>query len=200
MTARTLTPVKLRLILSITLVLIIAIIGGTFYLAYQKLGAMANDVGQKVADASDSQNTLQELQTLKQNLEANQDVMNKAARIAADGQNFTYQDQIVNDLTTYAARSGMTITNITFSPAPGTTSAASPTAAASTPAAPAPAGLKTTTISVTLKNPADYKGLLNFLHYIEQNLTILKIANVTLTKSDKDTVTSDVLNLEVYLR
>jgi hypothetical protein len=201
-----LTPTKLRLVLSVTLILIVAISGTAFYFAYQKLEKMAVDAGSKVADASKSQNTLQELKKLKQNLEANQDMVNKAALVAADGQNYTYQDQIVRDLTTYAARSGMVISNITFSP--GETASAAPAApaapAAGTPTAPpiaaAPTGLKKTTVTVTVKNPADYRGLLNFLHYIEQNLTKLKIANVTLTKGDTGTVNTNALSLEVYLR
>lgn len=197
MTALTLTPAKLRLILSLGLVLIVAINAGVFYLGYQKLEKMAVDVGGKIADANDSQNTIQELQKLKRYLEDNQDVITKAALVAADGQNYTYQDQIVNDLTTYAARSGMTISNITFSTAAAGTSAP---AATPTPAESVPSGPKATAVSVTLKNPADYKGFLNFLHYVEQNLTRLKIANITLTKSDGDAVNTDVLNLEVYLR
>ncbi len=198
MKKRSLTPTKLRLIMSIMLVLILALTIGVFYLGYKKLDKIAVDVGVNVADANDSQNTLQELQKLKKDLETDQDVINKTSRIAADGQNYTYQEQVVSDLTAYAARSGMTISNITFSSGAGAGGAVA--APAPGPVEQAPTGLKTTTISVTLKNPADYKGLLNFLHYVEQNLTRLKIANVTLTKSDKDTVTTDVLNLEVYLR
>lgn len=202
--ARNLTPTKLRLLLLAALVLILFLTVGVFYLGYRQLETMAVEVGEKVAEANDSQNTIQELQKLKQDLEANQDVITKASLIAADGQNYSYQDQIVNDLTTYAARASMTISNITFS----TTGAAGGAAPATNPApAPAPAstesapaGLKKTNISVTLDNPVDYKNLLNFLHYIEQNLTRLKVANVTLTKAEGGAVNTDVLNLEVYLR
>jgi hypothetical protein len=199
--ARAITPAKLRLILAIGLFLILALNAGVFYLAYRQLGSMAGDVAQNVADANDSRDTIQELQKIKQDLEANQDVINKTARIAADGQDYQYQDQLVSDLTTYANRSGMTISNITFTTGTaGATAAPAAPAATPTPATQAPAGLKKTTVSVTLKNPADYKSLLNFLHYVEQNLTRLKIANVTLTKGEGDTVNTDVLSLEVYLR
>jgi hypothetical protein len=198
--ARAITPAKLRLILSICLFLILALNAGVFYLGYDRLRNIAGDVAQKVADANDSQDTIQELQKIKQDLEANQDVINKTARIAADGQDYRYQDQLVSDLTTYANRSGMTISNITFSTGTAGTAGAAAPAATPAPATPVPTGLKKTTVSVTLKNPTDYKSLLNFLHYVEQNLTRLKIANVTLTKGEGDTVNTDVLSLEVYLR
>ena len=202
MKKRPLTPSKLRLALSGALVLIIAVSCGIFYFAYQQLDKKAESVGAKVAESNDSQNLLQQLRKTEQDLEKNKELAEKVSMLAANGQDFAYQDQIVNDLTVYAERSGMTINNITFSAADGSTGTPQPTEAATTPTAPiaAPSGLKKTTITVTLKSPADYKGLLNFLHYIEQNLTKLKIANITLTKSGADMVNTDMLSLEVYLR
>jgi hypothetical protein len=98
----------------------------------------------------------------------------------------------------------MEISNISFSSQAGGAAAPAatpgPTPGAEAPTAQQPAGLRKATVDITLKNPVDYKNLLNFLHYIEQNLMKLKISKVTLTKAEGDNVTTDVLNLEVSIR
>lgn len=207
--ARSFTPAKLRIILSATFVLILIAGAAIFYLAYTQLSKTAAETGEQVASARDSQTMLQKLKNLRQELDSKQGIINKVDQITADSQNYAYQDRLINDLTIYAARANMEISNISFS-APGggaaATPAATPAAApAATPgaegsAASQPAGLKKATVDITLANPVDYKNLLNFLHYIEQNLMKLKISKVTLTKAEGDSVTTDILNLEVSIR
>lgn len=195
-----LTPRKLRLILSAALGLTLILGVGLFYLAYGKLDAVAREAGQQVVESQSSQDLIQKLRRLRSELESKQDAIDRTARIVADSQNYSYQDQLINDLTTYANRAGLEISIITFADSQGstgTTAAASSSAPAATPT---PAGLKTASVAVTLRNPVNYRSLLNFFHYIEQNLTKLKINKVTISKSTGDDVTTDILNLEVYVR
>lgn len=218
--SRSLTPTKLRAILSATFALILLAGGGLFYLAYNQLSETATETGTMVASARESEDTLQRLQNMKQELESKQDIIQKTELITADSQDYAYQNRIINDLTTYAARAGMEISNISFS------SQASDTAATASPppvedsamlegeapgaspvggpddaveVAPA-ASLQKANVNITLNNPVDYKGLLIFLNFIEQNVMKLKVSNISLTKSEDNLVTTDVLNLEVYIR
>ena len=194
-----LTPKRLRLILLASLTLIILAGAGIFYLAYGRLSKTATETGSSVAQARESQDMLERLRRLKQELESKKEIVDRTSLVTANSANYSYQDLLVRDLTTYADRAQLTIKNISFSSQ----------AAASTPApaveggavdGAAPAGLNKATVDITLETPVNYVNLLNFLHYIEQNLTKLKVSKVSMTKGDTGTVTIDVLNLEVYIQ
>lgn len=213
---QSITASRLRLILSITLALLIVVGGAIFYFAYSQLSKTAAETGQQAASARESESTIERLELLKTELEAKNNVVAMISEVSADSQNYYYQDRLVNDLTTYANRANLTITNISFSNAAaaapsapvttegGTGSTATPGQAPAptdtTGTAPAVSSLRKATVDITLDNPVNYRDLLNFLHYIEQNLTKLKVSNVSMTKSDDDNVSIDVLNLEVYIR
>lgn len=199
-----LTATKLRVMLSVSLFVVALGAGAVFYFANRQLNTYAGDVSTSTAEADASQNDLQTLQHIQQELKDNQDAVKRAAQIVADSKSYQYQNQIIGDLNDYARRAGITITNIDFSDT-GTGSSASSSAAAGSSAAsptPAVAGVKSTAVSITLQNPVDYDSLLTFMHSIEQNLTKMQIASVNISKdtSTATGVTSNVLTLEVYIR
>lgn len=189
-----LTPTRLRIILSTSLALIVLAGAGIFYLAYNKLGDTAAETGASAAQARESQDTLQRLQSLKGELEEKKDIVAMASNVMANGQNYAYQDLLVRDLTVYANRADLKIKNISFSGQGASTTTTEGTVA------PTSGGPRTATVDITLETPVDYRNLLNFLHYVEQNLTKLKVGRVSMTKSDSDGVMIDALNLEVYVR
>lgn len=196
MNKRQLTATTVRIILSASLLVITGIGVTIFSLAHSNLQQVATDVSHVVVDSDASQNNLTTLETVKKTLAVNQDVIVRASDIVADSQSYQYQDQIVTDIGGYANRAGIGITNIDFSAAKAT-APSSPTAA--TPAA--PLGVKTTSVSVTLKNPVDYNSLLRFIESIEQNLTKMQISKVSLSRSTAgNEITSDILTIEVYIR
>ena len=86
-----LTASRLRILLMATLALILLIGGGLFYLAYSKLNQSATETGDKVAEARESQDTLQRLQTLKEDLETEKDTVFMTSQVVADSQNYAYQ-------------------------------------------------------------------------------------------------------------
>lgn len=199
---KSLTPTRFRIILSATLVITILAAFGMFYYAYNKLSVAAAETGAQAASARESEETLAQLESLRQDLDERLSDINRVSNVMANSQNYSYQDRLVNDLTVYAQRANLTIRNISFSagaatPAPvasgDTTGDASETTAPST-------GLKSATVDVTLESPVNYRDLLTFLHYVEQNLTKMKVSKVVLSQSESGSVTTDVLNLEVYLR
>jgi hypothetical protein len=196
MNKRQLTATTVRIILSASLLVITGIGVTIFSLAHSNLQQVATDVSHVVVDSDASQNNLTTLETVKKTLAINQDVITRASDIVADSQSYQYQDQIVTDIGGYANRAGIGITNIDFSAAKAA-APSSPTAA--TPAA--PLGVKTTSVSVTLKNPVDYNSLLRFIESIEQNLTKMQISKVSLSRSTAgNEITSDILTIEVYIR
>ncbi len=198
MRGKPLTPTSLRLILSISLFVITGIAGVTFSLINDSLTNVAVDVSHKVIDASASQNNLQTLQSIERQLADKKDVVERTRSIVADSQSYQYQNQIITDLSDYAKRSNIEITNLDFSAA--TQSSTTP----KTPSAltvPIPNGVKSTSVSVTLKNPVNYDNLLRFIYAIEQNLTKMQVSKVGLSKdSTGNGITSDLLTIEVYVR
>ena len=194
-----LTPTNLRIMLSISMFVIIAIATGLATLSYNGLKDVAVDVSHTSQDASASQNDLRTLQQIQEELEDNKEVVDRANSIVAESKSYQYQDQIIADLNDYANRAGVGITNIDFSSTATTTNPTNP----QTPSSPSLSvpGVKSTSVSVTLKNPLNYTALLHFLHSIEQNLTKMQISKVSLTKdAASGNVASEALTIEVYIR
>lgn len=195
-----LTAAKLRLILAVMMFVTVGICGTIFYFANSLLSDVATDVSKTVAEANASQNNLQTLQQTEKILESEQDAVKRAAKVTANSQNYQYQNQIINDMNEYASRAGITLTNIDFSSAkPSSAAPATGGAAAPMTGAGTPTGVKTVTISVTIDNPVNYVKLLRFMRSIEQNLTKMQIADISLTQSEAG-VSSDVLTIMMYVR
>lgn len=195
------TATSLRLVLSISLFVVAGLGVALFSLAYSSLKNVAVDVSHSVADANASRDNLQNLQKLKRDLASKEEVVKRAESIVAESRSYEYQNQIINDLNDYAARAGLNITTIDFTNSQdGSTTPATPGV---TPAAPSTTinGVKSTFVSITLKNPVDYASVLRFLKSIEQNLTKMQVANVGLSKDqDSSGISSNVLNIEVYIK
>lgn len=173
-----LSAVQLRFIL--ILVILILTIGSAvgFWVFHQHLMSYATQVNTDNAAAASSSNDLVRLQKLQTYLENNKVAVTRAKNIVADSKYYQYQTQIINDINSYAAAAGVTITGYTFGvgDAAGTQAVATPTAPTAVPI-----GLKTTTATVAIKSPVDYQTVMNFLHSIELNLTKMNITSISLT-------------------
>lgn len=208
MKTKELTATTFRILLIVSLVVIAALGVGGFILAKNQLTTVATEVSSAVSEANASSNNLETLQLLKRELSKQQEVIARTGQIVAESQSYRYQDQIIADLTKYASEANIVITNIDFGDAgqtPGATTPASSSAGATptptTNAAPAPSGVKSTLVSITLNNPVNYNDLLRFVRLIEQNLTKMQVSSIGLS-SDATTsqVSSDALTIEVYVR
>lgn len=189
------TASRLRLMLSASLFLIIAIGVAIFSLAESQLQKFATEVNHATVDSKASENNLQALQKIERELASQQQTVLDAGKVAANSQSYQYQNQIINDLNRYAKRANITLTNIDFS----SESTSAGNASSKTPAAGAPAGLKPATISVTIDSPTNYQNLIRFLRSLEQNLTKMQVSSISLSKSEGG-IASDVLNIQVYVR
>lgn len=175
----------LKAILGTSIVLIIGLAGVGFYFAQDWLRSQAVEVSHAIADSNSSDSTIQSLNKLQQELETRQDIITKTNTIMTSSS--TYQTQAVEDLTTYATASGITISNYAFPAA---------TATSATQVVPL------TQVTVTLSSPVTYTSLLKFMTAIEGNLPKMQITSVNLGRaaSNPQSVKIDQLTVAVYTR
>lgn len=198
-----LSPTNLRIILCISMAILILFSGVGFWFFKEALTSQAVGVRDAVAKATVSDNDIVNLQNLQQQLEKDSVAVKRTQNIVADSKSYQYQDQIIKDLNTYASAANITLSNYTFNSSP-TTSGTAPapgTTATATPAA--PSGLKTTSVSITIKNPVDYESVMRFIHSIEINLTKMQLTGISLAKDNGTSDTGFTINpltLEVYIR
>jgi flagellar basal body-associated protein FliL len=206
-----LNPVRLRLILAVLLLLLTAATVGVFMVGYNQIKTHAQSAQEVAAKAQASQSSLENLRTTKKLLENNKTAVARADQLVSESKSYVYQDQIINDINRFASEAGLSITNITFTDAK-TTQVSAPTTTATGGATPptlstataAPAGVKSMTATVTLKNPVNYDNMLTFIHLLEESLFRVQISQIGLSRSTDenkaDGVSSDVLTIEVYVR
>lgn len=204
-TAKKMTATNLRIILSVAILLIAGISVTGFTLLTGSLKDYANEVSKTNGEAQASETNIQSLQKTQAELEKYKDTAKRAESIVSESASYQYQDQITRDLNSYAAKAGIAITGFTFdnTAAAAAAPAASGAAGAAKPQeAAAPTGVNSKTVTIQLESSVPYKSLLTFMNMIEQNLTKMQIAKVTLAKaSDNDeNVAGQTLAIEVYVK
>lgn len=197
---------RLRVVLSVVL-LFLAISGGVvMVIGVNYLNEFASQVNQTVAEAESSSDrinrTNQEISEYKDSLVA----VRLAEDIVATRESYKYQNEAYADLLALASRAGVTIEQYSFSetdPELGVTTApktTNPGAIADAKKKESSTDLKPTYITISLTNPVNYIKFLNFLHYIEQNLTKMQIKKVSLTSGSGNEVITDSLTVEVFTK
>lgn len=194
--------VKLRAVLAAILLLLMGLGIVVFMLGYQQITLFSKETQQIAKDAEASNSKLQQLSETKQQLALHADTVERASQLVAASKLYEYQDQIINDLSSYGTKAGVEIETITFNDGSQDSSAASTT---TQPAATAlPSGIKTTTATVTLKNPVKYTAFMNFIHSLEQGIFRMSIRGIDISRSSEtggsDPITSSPINIEVYIR
>ncbi len=176
---------------------------GGFYWFYTSLKSTADEVAKVKAEASATDLELQRLKALEQELKQYSGAMEKSQQIVAESQSYQYQNQIISDLTSYAGKAGLSITSFNFqsqSSQASTSTSSSNTAASTSTAAGSAPGPKTVQVSIQLGENPRYQNILQFIRLIEQNLTRMQISEVSLARGEGDSVNTQLLNIEVYVR
>ena len=93
-----LNAVKLRIILSASLVLIIAVAAMIVYLANTQLREVATIASNKAADATASDDAVFTLERIQKKLNEEKGTIERVNSIVADSQSYQYQNQIISDL------------------------------------------------------------------------------------------------------
>ncbi|QJU05279.1 hypothetical protein [Candidatus Nanosynbacter lyticus] len=200
------TPaVTMRIVFALSLVLILVGMGGIVYFGYTMLQGTAEEVSKIQTEAKAVDAKVQNLARLEKEMEKYKDSVAKARQLVAETQQYQYQNQIINDLTTYANQSGVGIAGFTFTS--GSAGAKSNSGSSGTSGtnnssgSNSAAGPKSMKVSVRLNEKTDYMALLRFMHLIEQNLTRMQIASVSMSKAEGvGQVSTQTLDVEVYVR
>lgn len=199
------TASRLRIVLSVAIVLLIVAVAGGFLFAQQNLKGYASTISRLNADAESGDQNIQTLRSLKTRLAEEQLAITSARSIVAD--NATYADQVIGDISRIANESGVNITSFEFvddalasaaTPAPAAPPTTTPTTGQSTTAT--PAGVTKKAVTVTLQSPLKYTSLMNFIQKVETNKLKMQFASVAMTKGEKDAVTTQTFSIEVYVR
>ncbi len=200
----------LRIILfTAMLLLLVAGIGG-FVFAIGQLKSYAVATSALDAEANAGAANVRTLLALRVKLLLLQPAVDKAHKIVAESQSYQYQNEVIADLSKYAKDSGVFITAYDFNAeassgaaSPSTPSSGGDLSAVTIPGL--PAGVKATTVNISLRSPESYSNVMKFIQQIEQNVTKMQIGNIALTKSDvegssQDSVDLPSLQIQVYIR
>ena len=187
------TNLQLALMGSMFLLLIVGI--GAFILLRAQLETYATQVQIDNGTAEASANDISNLQNTEKTLNDDKVAVARAAKIVADSKFYEYQDQIINDLTAYAKSAGITIQGFDFgNTLPGAQTAAQPGGVV------APAGVKTVSVTVTIKNPVKYENIMRFIHAIEISLTKMQLSGVSMSYDATNGLSANSLTVRVFTR
>lgn len=191
---RELSPVSLRNLLIVVVLLLFAGAGAGFYLTYQQLAAYGQTVANSIAEADASKETATSLSNLKIALLQQQDIASLAGKLYAP--NASWQAQAIKDIGNYAGASGLSIADYKIGQANQTDSDTQ-----IPDITPPPADDGTEQLIIELRPPVSYTGLLKFLTYIQGNIPKMQVTDLTITRSNTPgTVTVPSITIKVYTR
>ncbi len=187
-----------RIVLSLLLLIILSAMVGLVIFAYSFLSKTSEEVGKMQTEATAVDAKIQSLLASKSQLDRNSDTVKKAKNIVSESKLYQYQNQIIQDLNTYADRAGIPIKSFSFQNEP-TTSAKTATSSKRTPAS--PAGVKSTFVSIQLGDHIDYTKFLHFLSLIEKNVTRMQLSGVSISRgANNHEISIQSLEVKVYTR
>ena len=196
-----LTASSARIVLALFLLIILAAMVAGSYFAYSFLSTTSKEVADMQTEASAVDMKIQNLLKLKDQLEKNPVATKKAEQIVADSKSYQYQNQIINDLSIYAAKANVPIQSFTFQDS--STSAKSSSSSSQTTAKKptSVSGVKSITVSIQLGDKVPYNNLLHFLYLVENNVTRMQISGVSISRGEqRGEVSAQSLELGVYVR
>ena len=187
-----------RIVLSLLLLIILSAMVGLVIFAYSFLSKTSEEVGKMQTEAAAVDAKIQSLLASKSQLDRNSDTVKKAKNIVSESKLYQYQNQIIQDLNTYADRAGIPIKSFSFQNEP-TTSAK--TATSSKQTSTSPAGVKSTFVSIQLGDHIDYTKFLHLLSLIEKNVTRMQLSGVSISRgANNHEISIQSLEVKVYTR
>lgn len=202
--AASMKPSLLRLLLSISMILVASGTVVGFVFVQKQLSAYAVEVSHIKVDASGSKQSLTTLQTLEKELERNQDVILKATSLkhVSDLPQF----QAIEDVQNHAKANNLQLKNVTFSSneaAPATTGAAPATSTpATTPPATQSDGINITfTLADGLNDGSvNIDEFLNFLYDIEHSIPKLQVQGIGVAGKGSTRVTVEPITVKMFTK
>ncbi len=197
-----LTASSARIVLALFLLIILAAMVAGSYFAYSFLSTTSKEVADMQTEASAVDMKIQNLLKLKDQLEKNPVATKKAEQIVAESKSYQYQNQIINDLSIYAAKANVPIQSFTFQDSSTSSAKSSSSSSQTTTKKPTSVnGVKSITVSIQLGDKVPYNNLLHFLHLVENNVTRMQISGVSISRGEqRGEVSAQSLELGVYVR
>ena len=187
-----------RIILSLLLLIILSAMVGLVIFAYSFLSKTSEEVGKMQTEATAVDAKIQSLLASKSQLDRNSDTVKKAKNIVSESKLYQYQNQIIQDLNTYADRAGIPIKSFSFQNEP---TASAKTVTSSKQTSTSPAGVKSTFVSIQLGDHIDYTKFLHFLSLIEKNVTRMQLSGVSISRgANNHEISIQSLEVKVYTR
>ncbi len=187
-----------RIVLSLLLLIILSAMVGLVIFAYSFLSKTSEEVGKMQTEATAVDAKIQSLLASKSQLDRNSDTVKKAKNIVSESKLYQYQNQIIQDLNTYADRAGIPIKSFSFQNEPTTSTK---TATSSKQTSTSPAGVKSTFVSIQLGDHIDYTKFLHFLSLIEKNVTRMQLSGVSISRgANNHEISIQSLEVKVYTR
>lgn len=206
MNQKSMTAIKLRLILIGALSLIVLAHIGIPLLGQHLLRQNSTSVTQAISHETSSRETLERLEKAEQQLKAQKNTVEKSKNLYADAASHNYQRQVIEQVNAYAAMVGVGVTGYSFSdsssggtgdsaagtpapgaPAPTAATPTTPTAGTSAGSPTSVTGAKTTTVTVSLQSPIEYATFLKFIKLLQGNVTQFQLQTINFSGSSGST-------------
>ena len=129
-------------------------------------------------------------QALEQYIKNNRKDIDLVKKVVSDTKEYQYQDDIINDIVTYAAQTDLKLLSVTF-----------PTNTSSSSSKDKSAPVKTMQAVIEIDKEFSYDKYINFIYKIEQNISKMKILQISIDLGkEAGSITGSSIKLEVYVK
>ena len=169
------------------------VIIGAFVGAYYLNGFLIqkkDEVSKVENDVVANESSIGLAHALEQYIKNNRKDIDLVKKVVSDTKEYQYQDDIINDIVTYAAQTGLKLLSVTF-----------PTSASSSSSKDKSAPVKTMQAVIEIDKEFSYDKYINFIYKIEQNISKMKILQISIDLGkEAGSITGSSIKLEVYVK
>lgn len=169
------------------------VIVGAFVGAYYLNGFLIqkkDEVSKVENDVVANESSIGLAQALEQYIKNNRKDIDLVKKVVSDTKEYQYQDDIINDIVTYAAQTGLKLLSVTF-----------PTSISSSSSKDKSAPVKTMQAVIEIDKEFSYDKYINFIYKIEQNISKMKILQISIDLGkEAGSITGSSIKLEVYVK
>lgn len=169
------------------------VIIGAFVGAYYLNGFLIqkkDEVSKVENDVVANESSIGLAQALEQYIKNNRKDIDLVKKVVSDTKEYQYQDDIINDIVTYAAQTGLKLLSVTF-----------PTSISSSSSKGKSAPVKTMQAVIEIDKEFSYDKYINFIYKIEQNISKMKILQISIDLGkEAGSITGSSIKLEVYVK
>lgn len=169
------------------------VIIGAFVGAYYLNGFLIqkkDEVSKVENDVVANESSIGLAQALEQYIKNNRKDIDLVKKVVSDTKEYQYQDDIINDIVTYAAQTDLKLLSVTF-----------PTSISSSSSKDKSAPVKTMQAVIEIDKEFSYDKYINFIYKIEQNISKMKILQISIDLGkEAGSITGSSIKLEVYVK